>query len=173
MSTKERMYAVIGGCVGAVLTMFVGAFLPVGAQSESENFGKITCSELRVVNAAGQTRALINYDEYGGDFQVFGKDYARRGSSYVAMGIDPDGRGLFAVSSVEVPVGVTIGVDDNGGRVSVWGDDKSGSATIQVDAYGGRFNAYGKGSNKGQAAIGVNEYGNGAVSTWDKNGYRQ
>ena len=31
------------------------------------------------------------------------------------------------------------------------------------------------GNNQGEngAAIGVNQYGNGAVSTWDKNGYRQ
>ena len=29
------------------------------------------------------------------------------------------------------------------------------------------------GKSKRQTAIGINEYGNGDASTWDKNGYRQ
>ena len=32
---------------------------------------------------------------------------------------------------------------------------------------------FGKGNSKSRAAMGVTAYGNGAVSTWDKNGYRQ
>ena len=30
-----------------------------------------------------------------------------------------------------------------------------------------------KGKGDGAAVMAINEYGNGAVSTWDKNGYRQ
>ena len=38
--------------------------------------------------------------------------------------------------------------------------------------YGGRVDVFNK-QGKSRAVVGVNEYGNGAVSTWDKNGYRQ
>ena len=51
MKTKERLYAVIGGMVGAVLTMVVCSLSPLGAQSQSEgHFDEITCRKLRVVN---------------------------------------------------------------------------------------------------------------------------
>ena len=33
MKAKERLYAVVGGCVGAVLTMVVCSFFPLGLQS--------------------------------------------------------------------------------------------------------------------------------------------
>ena len=38
--------------------------------------------------------------------------------------------------------------------------------------YGGRVDVFNK-QGKNRAVMSVNEYGNGAVSTWDKNGYRQ
>ena len=34
MNKKERWYAVIGGCVGAVLTLVVCSFSPLGAQND-------------------------------------------------------------------------------------------------------------------------------------------
>ena len=53
MYTKERFYAVIGGCVGAVLTLVVCSFSPLGAQNQSRNLfdnfpresGKLTLVE--------------------------------------------------------------------------------------------------------------------------------
>ena len=40
--------------MGAVLTMAVCSFLPLGAQSQSDGvFGEITCTGLKVVNAEG------------------------------------------------------------------------------------------------------------------------
>ena len=38
--------------------------------------------------------------------------------------------------------------------------------------YGGRVDIFNK-QGENRAVMSVNEYGNGAVSTWDKNGYRQ
>ena len=68
---------------------------------------------------------------------------------------------------------VTLSTNGDSGVVSVWGEDKRGrSAIIKVGEYGGRFLVYGKGSDELRAAMAVNEYGNGAVSAWDKNGYR-
>ena len=38
--------------------------------------------------------------------------------------------------------------------------------------YGGRVDVFNK-RGENRAVMSVNKYGNGAVSTWDKNGYRQ
>ena len=68
--------------------------------------------------------------------------------------------------------GVRIIVDEHGGAVGVFGRDTNNSALMDVHEHGGRFGVFGRGSSKSRASMGVNEYGNGAVSTWDKNGYR-
>ena len=44
----------------------------------------------------------------------------------------------------------SVGVEEHGGLVEVWSKDE-----------------------KPKAALGVDGYGNGAISTWDKNGDRQ
>ena len=64
-----------------------------------------------------------------------------------------------------------MGVNEHGGVVRAWGKDGKSGAGMGVDEYGGSFRVFGN-SGKEQVGIGVNEYGNGAVSTWDKNGYR-
>ena len=43
---------------------------------------------------------------------------------------------------------------------------------LSVNEHGGRVSVRGKGNNETRAVMGFNEYGNGGVSTWDKNGYR-
>ena len=69
---------------------------------------------------------------------------------------------------------VNIAIDEHGGKVAVFGAGQdAGLAVMAVKEYGGRVAVLGNGSSKGQAEMGVNQYGNGAVSTWDKNGYRQ
>ena len=42
---------------------------------------------------------------------------------------------------------------------------------LDITEHGGRVHLQGKG--EGKVVVAINEYGNGAVSTWDKNGYRQ
>ena len=46
------------------------------------------------------------------------------------------------------------------------------AAEMEVTEHGGRIDVF---NNQGEnrAVMSVNEYGNGAVSTWDKQGYRQ
>ena len=65
---------------------------------------------------------------------------------------------------------VKLFANDNGGVVHVKKGDEMG-AEIALDQYGGSISVYGKGDKGSRARMGVNEYGNGAVSTWDKNGY--
>ena len=125
MKRKEVLIAVIGGCFGALVTMGVGLFSPVrvGAQSQNQDavFGKITCTEIEVIDSLGERRCIMFSDKYGGSVEVHGKGKGR----------------------------AVMGSDEHGGRVGVFG------------------------KGKGEAGMHINEYGNGAISTWDKNGYRQ
>ena len=66
-----------------------------------------------------------------------------------------------------------MGIREHGGRVRVGGPARDSShARMGVSEHGGEVAVFGNGSSKGKAVMGINRYGNGAVSTWDKNGYR-
>ena len=197
MRRKEVLFAVIGGVVGAVLVMAVGLFSPLGAQNEvpDAEFGTITCSKLvvrydgsrlateidpsfvkvqanersvrlnafgvRVLGEDGKGSAYVTVDEDGGVVRVEGKE-DRMGSAKMAVG---ENGGRRKWRSVKMAVG------KNGGFVGV-GGNAGGGAEMITDEHGGHVSVYGKGSGEARAAMGVTEYGNGAVSTWDKNGYR-
>ena len=91
MKRKEVFYAVIGGCVGAVLTMAMSTFSPLGAQSRSDGkFNTITCRELRVMNPDGGIAAVVsggNHSDSGGVVALFGTD----GKPRVSMFVDANG----------------------------------------------------------------------------------
>ena len=222
MKRREVLFAVIGGVVGAVLTMTVCTFLPLGAQGQSDTkFGKITCTELEVVsngrsrvaigasedggyvivaNRAGMPVAAMQVTEDGGIVNVRGR--GKRSISGVRMHVyehgagvhvyDQNGRERAGITSTES--GGTLGVMDenenplviisskrlfvmnqdtlDSGMVNVFGPDYSDGVRLSVNKNGGRVSVFGKGGNGSRAIMGVNEYGNGAVNTWDKNGYR-
>ena len=63
-------------------------------------------------------------------------------------------------------------IDEHGGHISVQDKERKESAVVGIDEHGGRVDVFNK-QGKTRAGMGVNEYGNGAVSTWDRNGYRQ
>ena len=52
MNRKASLYAVIGGVVGVVLTMAVGLFAPLGAQTEVRDaeFESITCRRIWMID---------------------------------------------------------------------------------------------------------------------------
>ena len=89
------------------------------------------------------------------------------GSVYMTVG---DRSGVVTVGGEEGEVFMTV--NDHGGIVTVGGKDGEGSALMALDENGGYVGVFGKGSDTTRAIMAVNEYGNGAVSTWDKNGYR-
>lgn len=199
MKKKETLFAVIGGVVGAVLVLSAGWLSPLGAQSHPDGyFRNITCTQLTVLtpdldktNLDDQTGAvMIGVDEHGGHVYVIGKDSGSR----VAV-LAKDGGGSVAVfgdNSTKMPeaiigvqehggiVGVnskddmeayaTMTVDENSGIVAVLG--RGAGAGMRVNEHGGLVSVDGIGDSSSRAIMGVNEYGNGAVSTWDKNGYR-
>ena len=107
MNRKEVVLAVTSGCVGAVLTMAVCSFSPLGAQSQSDvNFGKITCTGLEVVNADGKVVAHMIAGRDGGDISVRGKN---GGSVY-------------------------MWADEHGGRADLYG---KGSTSVKITEDGG------------------------------------
>ena len=147
MRRKEALFAVIGGIVGAVLVMVVGSFSPLGAQTEAKDaeFNTITCRELQVVDSTGSMDCLLASQSGVGIIMVFGKDW--RHSAALVGG-------------------------SNGGTVRLSGGKEGHLAvTMESDEDGGNVTVYNKGGES-RVIMGVNEHGNGAVSTWDKNGYR-
>ena len=121
MKKKEMLYAVIGGCVGAVLTLAVCSVSPLDG-----NFGKIICKELKVVGSDGKPRVTLSIGEYGGRVDVFG------GGDYYYGGEEPVAKGMEALFG-----------------------------SLDIGDYGIR------------AVMGVDPYGNGGVSIWDKSGQRR
>ena len=129
-----------------LIGLAVGAIVspPLIAQRD-DVFGDIQCTGLTVVDKQGNVGVALDTDNANGSFFVFGKD----GGGGAAMNINADG-----------------------GSVAVYNNQGTPCASMDAHADGG---SVGVSNNQGKprAAMGINEFGNGAVSTWDKNGYRQ
>ena len=188
MKRREVLFAVIGGVVGAVLVMAVGAIAPLGAQSQSDSFGEITCTGLKVVDSDGRMQIILSATSSRGSVLVFGKEgfahvgVDKYGGAVSVAGYSGDelfgGTGVLGISKYGGDVLVKsekhdghagIGLNEHGGRVQAAGDNTN--VVMRVNERGGRVAVYGN-DGKQRVGMGVNEYGNGAVSTWDKNGYR-
>ena len=143
---------------------------------------------VKALGKDGQLAAMLNVGEDGGRVRAFGKD----GKSAAALGIIEHG-GYVSAHGKDGKSGVSLRVDEHGGRVDALGKDGKLGASLSVDEHGGSVSAFGKdgklaawltitehggqvqvkGKGEGVAVMSINEYGNGGVSTWDKNGYRQ
>ena len=146
MQTKERLYAVIGGIVGAVVTLAVCSFAPLGAQSQSDgSFDVVTCRELKVVDSEGKGVRIQSLSSSGYIFVE-----GRHGDGVTIMGTD---------------------VSANGGSIHVFGKEKEGSAGIWIDDNGGTVQVFGKGKSGFQAEMSITNDGNGEVSVWGHSGF--
>ena len=81
--------------------------------------------------------------------------------------------GVVVVLDKDEKPGAVLGVDEHGGVVVVLDKDEKTGAKLSVTEYGGRVDVYGKVDRTSRAVLGVNKFGHGAVSTWDKHGYAQ
>ena len=135
MNKKERLYAVIGGCVGAVLTMLVCSFFPLDVRSQAHRFGEITCTELKVLSINGNEMIKLTSDEQGGRVSIYATDKIRG-----AIG---------------------MGISEHGGRVTVMGKD--GNAMVDINKHGGLVTVLGK-SDDGSVTMEIDEIGAGTVS---------
>ena len=188
MRKKEVLYAVIGGIVGTVLTMAVGALAPLGAQDEPKdlNAGRITCRELDVLDAKGNLRAGLNTSEFGGSVFVVGKlgkgaemHVTKYGGAMFVWGKEAKGGAGMHLDGFGGKVYVegrgfkeaTMSIDELGGRVSVEGkeSDELKRAAMSIEGDGGEVNVWGKGAG---ARMGVNKDGNGGFSSWNETGNR-
>lgn len=178
MNRKESLYVVIGGCVGAVLTMMVCSFLPLGVQSQSDEFfGEIICSGLKVVDTDGRERIVlgtheteeleetefvdgkvqIRYSEVNAAFiKIWGEDRKRSPRVEISGGkrgrIDVHGKG-YPSSLSEGSVGIS-------GRNGVYRVGAGGTASMNVDEHGGRMEVSGK---VGVTSMHTHERGSGVL----------
>ena len=166
MRRKEGLYAVIGGVVGAVLTMAAGLVLPLGAQNGATDaeFGEITCRKIRVVNERGEQRGYWGYLMGGSELRLFSTDGGGSGlvaSKYVGNSVYVQSKKGRAVMEI----------DEHGGRVRVDDlndKDQRAIAWMGIREHGGIVGVDGKGETRG--VMFVDKNGNGVVSTWDKKG---
>lgn len=128
-------------------------------------YGKNTIAGLKQFPFNRGARVILDIDEHGGRVVVDGKD----GESNVLLLIDEEGGNVAAYGKDGKSAGLNM--TEIGGYVAAYGKDGQTAASLGVTEHGGRIQV--KGKSEGAAVIGINEYGNGAVSTWDKNGYRQ
>lgn len=186
MSKKESIYTVIGGIVGAVLVTAAGLIAPLVAQNSLDGtFEKITCERLEVstvsgtveigfegikmVDSDGQNRAWLMSV---GDKTIFWM-CDMEGKSRVTIGVNEHG-GRVAVNDKDEQSRVKTFVNEHGGRVETNGKNLESGASMGMYEHGGGVAVFGKGGDRteARAVMAVNAYGNGGVSTWDKNGYR-
>jgi len=118
---------------------------------------------LSIVSQQGEL-AVVAKAEESGILHVFGE----HGKGEVRL----RGEGVITLFNKQKEPAVGLLSDEHGGAVSVFNKQSEFAVNLVATEYGGRANVY---NNQGErrAVMGVNEYGNGAVSTWDKNGYRQ
>lgn len=171
MKRKEVLYAVIGGCFGAFITMLVGLFIPVGvvAQSRSTDavFHTIQCKGIEVVDESGETRVRIRSGLFGGLVTVRGKE----GKGVAELSVGEYGGTVWLEGNNGEP-SAAIRSTDHGGEVVV--SNLSGHKRVVMYV----LDDHGFVDVKGLwptvlTRMSVDENGNGAVSTWDKKGYRQ
>ena len=141
----------------------------VGKEGKSKVYVKVykDGGVVSVYGKDGGVGARMAIDENGGVVRVFGKD----GGGSAVMATSEDG-GAVHVFDKDGERWAQMAIDGYGGSVYVSGKDGGGEARMAIDENGGGVAVYGKGNSDSRAVMGVNEYGNGAVSTWDKNGYR-
>ena len=95
MNTKERLYAVIGGCVGAAVAMVSCSFFPLGAQSQGDKFGEITCTGLKIVAQDGKTGVALGTGAEGSFVAVHGTDGKSEAALRTAAGRNRSRRMAF------------------------------------------------------------------------------
>ena len=120
-------------CVGGVLVLLGGAFLPQSKQVNAQNtdervFDTVICRELRVVDAFGQVRARLGSDDDGGFVVVWGKDKKR--------GAFLDGGGLTIANNEGKIVGMLQATEYSGG-LTIFNNEGHPVGTLDVSNTGG------------------------------------
>ncbi len=143
----------------------------------------------------------LGVDNHGGGLTMFSNLKISSAHVSASMGTSKEGTGVVSINHKNGG-GVFISATKRGGGflhtkganhdnslASIGASDDGESGLITVSRYkhgkengvvqllannnGGAVSIYGKTDEKSRVVVGINEYGNGFVSTWEKNGYRQ
>lgn len=158
------------GAVIMLIGLAVGAIVspPLIAQHNGV-FGEIQCTKLTVVDNMGKTAVeLDSHEEAGNSVTVNNK----QGNSAVILRSSELGNIVFLANKQGNSAIVLLSHEDWGNLASIYNNQGKTAVELGRSEYGGRVDVFNN-QGKTRAVMGVNEYGNGAVSTWDKNGYRQ
>jgi hypothetical protein len=159
MLFRQKLAFFVLGCVFVIVGQVVtGVVVPSATAQgglQDAEFNEVTVRSLVVVDALGDAKVSLHTRLGGGRVKIQGSRpkftmQNHRGRDLVEFGRNDE---------------------DFGGYISVYDDDGNHRAQMSVSPYGGFVSAFGK--SDGIANIQINQYGNGAVGTWDKNGYKQ
>ena len=184
---KKSLERVLFMCVGGVLVLLGGVFLPQNEQVKAQNtdervFGTIICRELKVVDALGQVRAGLGSDEKGGFVTVIGKDKRgilmpvvaitenEYGGSVLIMGKDKkSAAGMSIQESLPGRFGGIVVVKNDESQPNIATDIMRGSVSIHAVENGGGLAIF---NNAGKTVVmlGVSNTGGGMLLTGDKYG---
>ena len=128
MKYREKLgYIALGGVLMLVGMLAAGLSSPIGAVNNAPDavFGTITCRELKVVEADGVERVRIRT-------LVPGNSGLGSGGMVSVMG-----------KGGQEQVNI-VGIDDDGGAVSVMNKDETAQIHMDTDKNGGRIFAFGR-----------------------------
>lgn len=166
MNTKQKLTYIVLGGVLVVAGMIIS---PLNAQKD--NFGKIECAKLTIVDEAGRRKVMLGEAD-GGFVSVKAKD----GMPAVnLLSLKEHGGGKIVTLPYEsTDVGTAMGTDENGGYVKIYNihhRDLKAEGELFINEYGCILSLRGIGDSKGQAIISIKKKRNGTVATYDKYGY--
>ncbi len=176
MNTREKFRYMAFGAALMFLGMLLTLMSPLTAQKD--RFGEIECTKLTVVDGEGKASVVLTgedgldhvwpFAETPVPVVIYDRGIRLTDSNKESLRLKG---GRVDVYDKDIKAHASLHVDDHGGRVIAFGKDWRSHAVLSISEYGGRVEVNSKGD--GTAVMGINEFGNGAVSTWDKNGYRQ
>lgn len=114
-----------------------------GGAVDSDKFGEIECTSLKVVDAGGKASVLLTTDEHGGDVAIFGKD----GISTASLSISESGGRIDATGDVTGNydlAAASLGIGESGGFVHATGKKGTVMVRLSTTEHGGGVAASGK-----------------------------
>ena len=118
----------ISGLAGGVLAAGIVLANPIlaGSMDAPTKPTRLSVSELRIVDAAGRTRAFLGLDNEGAPHLFL---YQTDGDPQAHVGVSPAGPGIY-LSRSNLEANISLLVDEKGPRIGV--DDASGIVAVNL-----------------------------------------
>jgi len=192
MKRKEVLIAVIGGCIGAVITMMVGLLSPlqVIAQSQPQDaeFGTLRLRQLHIVNAKGQATVSIEGSEDKTSISMRAhsivpgqpnSEITFRADAYGAsidMGkilIKADKNNCNLSMSGEHNIIKMFNQKKNIGAVAIATDDRGGEVSVKGKPHNIKRQMFDYRASSAGASMSIDKNGDGVFNAWDAKGLRR